>query len=102
MTLAESRSNGRKQRSAAEIAGLARTQAEELLGKPAESVSGVARDGDGWTVTLELVELERIPPTTSLLGSYEVKLDGDGELLGVRRTRRYARNQSDPQEQVDR
>jgi hypothetical protein len=47
-------------------------------------------------VTLELLELERIPDTTSLLGTYEATLDGDGNLLGAHRTRRYPRNQSDP------
>jgi hypothetical protein len=53
-------------------------------------------DGKGWTVTLELLELARIPDTTSLLGTYEATLDADGNLLGAKRTRRYPRNQSDP------
>jgi len=86
-----------KKRSPVEIARAAREQVEELLGREVEAVSGVSRDGTrGWTVALELVELERIPPTTSLLGTYEAKLDGDGGLLEVRRVRRYARNQPDP------
>ena len=59
----------------------------------------MARDGTrGWTVTIELVELERIPETTSLIGSYEAKLDGDGRLVEARRLRRYPRNQADPVE----
>ena len=90
-------STGRKKRSPAEVARLAREQIEELFGKPVESISGVARDGTrGWTVTAELVELERIPDTTTLLGSYEAKLDAGGELLEARRLRRYPRNQADP------
>jgi len=90
-------STGRKKRSPAEVARLAREQIEELFGKPVESISGVARDGTrGWTVTAELVELERIPDTTTLLGSYEAKLDADGELVEARRLRRYPRNQADP------
>ena len=86
--------NGR--RSPAEVAQLARRQVEELFGKPVESISAIARDDDGWTVTLELLELPRIPDTTSLLGSYDARLDGDGDLLEAKRTRRYARNQADP------
>lgn len=75
----------------------ARQQVEELFGKPAEAISGIARNGaHGWTVTVEVVELERIPETTSLLGSYEVHLDGNGTLVEARRLRRYPRNQSDP------
>jgi Gas vesicle synthesis protein GvpO len=82
-----------------ELVGRARQQVEELFGKPVEAVSAFEQsngDGKGWTVTLELLELERIPDTTSLLGTYEATLDGDGNLLGARRVRRYPRNQSDP------
>jgi len=90
-----------KKLSLPQLVGRAREQVEELFGKPVEAVSGFEQtngdgDGDGWTVTLELLELERIPDTTSLLGSYEATLDGDGNLLGAHRTRRYPRNQSDP------
>src|SRR6185503_1747696 len=51
----------------------------QLLGKPVEAVSSFEQsngdgDGKGWTVTLELLELERIPDTTSLLGTYEATL----------------------------
>jgi hypothetical protein len=91
--------NGKK--SPAEVARLARQQVEELFGKSVESVLAVSRDDDGWTVTLELLELPRIPDTTSLLGSYDARLDGDGDLLEARRTRRYARNQADPVQRKD-
>jgi Gas vesicle synthesis protein GvpO len=91
----------RKKLSPPELVGRARAQVEELFGKPVEAVSAFEQangdgNGDGWTVTLELLELERIPETTSLLGTYEATLDADGNLLGARRTRRYPRNQSDP------
>jgi hypothetical protein len=90
-----------KKLSPPELVGRARQQVEELFGKPVEAVSGFEQsngdgDGKGWTVTLELLELERIPDTTSLLGTYEATLDGDGNLLGAKRLRRYPRNQSDP------
>ena len=92
-----------KKLSLPQLVGRAREQIEELFGKPVESVSAFEQsdgDGDGngkgWTVTLELLELPRIPDTTSLLGTYEATLDGDGNLLGAKRTRRYPRNQSDP------
>jgi len=90
-----------KRLSPPQLIGRAREQMEELFGKPVEAVSGFEQsngDGDskGWTVTLELLELERIPDTTSLLGTYEATLDADGNLLGARRVRRYPRNQTDP------
>ena len=93
----------KKNLSPTEVVGRAREQMEELFGKPVESVSGFEQsngdgdgDGKGWTVTLELLELPRIPDTTSLLGTYEATLDADGNLLDARRVRRYPRNQSDP------
>ena len=67
-----------------------------MLGRPVESVLGLeSDDGDGWKVTLEVVELERIPRSTDVLGAYVISLDKDGELMGARRERRYYRNQAD-------
>jgi hypothetical protein len=89
-----SRSNNgrsRKDRSAREVVGEAIKQVHQLIGKPIESVTGMEKDGRDWTVTLEVLELSRIPSTTDVLGSYEVTLDKDGDLTGVQRTRRYPR-----------
>lgn len=74
-----------------EIAERAAEQMQDLIGRRVESVTGLELDGDEWTVTLEVLELERIPSTTDVLGRYEVKLDKEGELLGAQRTRRYPR-----------
>jgi hypothetical protein len=80
-----------------ELADMA-TQARELLrsvrGVEAESVSGIARTPNGWKVTLEVVELRRIPESTDVLASYEVELDGDGKFLGFERGSRYSRSQA--------
>jgi hypothetical protein len=85
-----------------EAVARARAQLEQLLGRPAETISSFSADGSkGWVVTVEVVELERIPESTSLLASYEVKLDGNGELVEARRLRRYSRNQVDPQGKED-
>ena|SRR5438067_7878458 len=74
----------------------AREQIQELLGREVETVSSFEPNGSsGWTVRVEVVELERIPESTSLLGSYEARLDAKGELVACQRVRRYARNQVD-------
>jgi hypothetical protein len=73
----------------------ARRQLQELTGKDAEAVTRLepADEDGGWRVWLEVLELERVPNTTDLLASYELELDGDGELLSYRRVRRYARSE---------
>jgi len=78
----------------ARAAALAREQLEELIARPVEAVSGLARQQDGWAVMLEVVELERVPPTTDILATYRVVLDEHGELMGYERVTRYYRNQA--------
>lgn len=77
----------------AKIIGNARSYVQDFLGKEPESVSGVDRSNGSWSVTVEVVELERVPDTTDVLGSYEVVLDEDGNLVRLERTRRYLRSQ---------
>jgi hypothetical protein len=74
-----------------EIVGDAVEQVQRLIGRPVEAVTGMEKDGREWMVTVEVVELARIPSTTDVLGQYEVTLDRDGELTGARRLRRYPR-----------
>ncbi|MEU4968332.1 gas vesicle protein GvpO [Streptomyces smyrnaeus] len=81
----------------AQVLRSAREAIEELTGLEAETVSSVVRGDDGsWTLHVEVVELRRIPDSVSMLGSYEMTLDADGELTGYRRLRRYERGRADP------
>jgi Gas vesicle synthesis protein GvpO len=96
--VAEQRRNGKGGNglSGREAIERVRQELPALLGRPIEAVLGLERDEDsGWRVTVQVVELSRIPPTTDVLGSYAVTLDRRGELVGYRRNRRYHRNQAD-------
>lgn len=73
----------------------ARELLQELSGAEVEAVSALDRTSAGWRVTLEAVELRRIPDSTDVLATYEVELDGDGDLVRYERRRRYARSQAD-------
>ncbi|MFG2826845.1 gas vesicle protein [Streptomyces sp. NPDC048434] len=66
-----------------------------LISQRVEGVSAVRRTDGGWCVEVDVLELARIPDTTSLLATYEVKLDDDGELLEYYRTHRYRRGAAD-------
>ncbi|MFE2009974.1 gas vesicle protein [Streptomyces sp. NPDC059491] len=80
---------------AAEAMRDAAEQLSQLLGRPPESVSSLKPTEDGWEAVVEVVELERIPDTTSVMGSYRVELNGSGELISYERTRRYSRGKID-------
>ena len=67
-----------------------------LIGHPSDGCSGVVPgEDDGWRVSVDVVEVPRIPDTTSLLATYEVDLAADGSLRGYRRVRRYRRGAAD-------
>jgi len=70
-------------------------QLKELLGRAPESVSAVQPTEDGWQADVEVLELERVPGTTSVMATYRVVLDKEGELVAYERTRRYTRGQID-------
>jgi hypothetical protein len=81
----------RKKLKPMQLAQRARRQLSELTGHSIEAISGLEPDEDHWRITLELVELARVPRASDVLGSYEVVVDADGDLLGYRRLRRYVR-----------
>ncbi|MCU1422540.1 MAG: gas vesicle protein [Solirubrobacterales bacterium] len=79
-----------------ELAQQAREQVAEMTGLQSGTVTGLDRGGDDrWVVTVEVVELERIPNTMDVMGTFEVTLSEDGELVGLRRRGRRRRSQTD-------
>lgn len=78
----------------AEVITTARAQFEFLTSRTVDSVSSIRQREGGWAVCLEVVELERIPASTSILGTYEALVDRDGSVIEYERVRRYHRNQA--------
>ncbi len=100
--MAEQRSGSRRNGSSSAVSGpeaIARVRRDlpQMLGRPIESILGIERGGDrnGWELTVQVVELSRIPHSTDVLGDYWVTVDREGELLAYGRRRRYHRNQPD-------
>lgn len=73
----------------------AKTHLRDLRGAEAEAVSSVRRTRDGWRVALDVVEVHRIPDSTDVLGTYELDLDDDGELITLERTGRFYRSEAE-------
>ncbi|WP_405554091.1 gas vesicle protein [Streptomyces canus] len=82
-----------------EVLRNARTQLAELTGMTAENVSSFEQTEDGWSLEIEVLELSRVPDTMSLMASYQVELDPEGQLTGYRRVRRYERGRADAHRQ---
>jgi hypothetical protein len=80
-----------------ELLDAARSEVREITGRRVETVSGLRRDGDEktWVVSVEVLEMERVPSTMDLLASYDVTLSEDGDVLGFERRRRYHRAAAD-------
>jgi hypothetical protein len=57
--------------------------------------TGVRPEEDGWSVLVDVVELERVPSTTSVMATYRVDVDADGALTGYERLRRFTRGSVD-------
>jgi hypothetical protein len=88
------RSGGRKRLKPLQLAQLAAKQLQQISGRPVNGVTGLERADEGWRVSVDLVEISRIPPSTDVLGSYEVVVDDDGDLLRYERIRRFIRGQA--------
>jgi hypothetical protein len=59
------------------------------------AATGVRREQDGWSVLVDVVELERIPSTTSVMATYRVDIDRSGSMSGYERLRRFTRGSVD-------
>jgi hypothetical protein len=85
----------RPELSGVQLVAEARRQLAEITGMEAGAVTALERsDDDGWKLTVELLELSRIPRAADVLGVYDVTLDGSGKLMGYRRVRRYSRGET--------
>lgn len=93
---AKARSIGRRKgevAGAAAIAEHAKAELASITSLDVDHVSAVVQEPDGWHVTVDLVELRRIPASTDVLAAYEAVLGPTGILMSYHRKRRYFRDQ---------
>ncbi|MFC7494235.1 MULTISPECIES: gas vesicle protein [unclassified Nocardioides] len=83
----------------AQVALVGAQQLVDLTGKEFEGIVGIAKDDDGWTIQVEVLEMRRIPTTTDVLAVYDVTVDQSGDLTGYRRVDRYVRGSAGEERQ---
>ena len=77
-----------------ELLEQAKSQLSEVTGLKPITISEVFKNERGWHVSLDMLELSRIPSATDILGEYEVVLDNEGNLLSFERKRTRIRCQA--------
>ncbi|MGW3998813.1 gas vesicle protein GvpO [Amycolatopsis sp. NPDC004772] len=81
---------------AADAIRAAKDQFAMVTGLTPHAVTGIRGRGDGgWSVLVDVVELARIPDSTSVMATYRVDVDADGELGACERLRRFTRGATD-------
>ena len=68
-----------------ELVERAREELSKLTGLELSSTLGAVKDGNGWRVSVELIEKHSIPDALDILATYEVTMDDDGNVLGFNR-----------------
>lgn len=80
-------------KSPVDIIASVRRVLDDLGGLDVERVTGVEADDDSWRVTVEVVEVRRIPDTADVLAKYEVTMSKSGQFRGYRQIGHRLRSQ---------
>ena len=76
-----------------EVLERAKSQLADTTGLKPIAVTRASKNGDGWHIGLEMLEMARIPTSTDVLGDYDVDLSEDGCVLRFERKRTRLRGQ---------
>ncbi|MGC9666482.1 gas vesicle protein GvpO [Planosporangium sp. 12N6] len=80
----------------AQVARVAMREFVEFTGLDPAAMTGARPDGDGWSLLVDVTELERIPATSSVMATYRIDTDRSGHIVSYERLRRFSRNATDP------
>jgi Gas vesicle synthesis protein GvpO len=58
-------------------------------------VSGMDKDAGGWRLTVEMIELDRIPEAQGIVGAYDVRVSDEGDLVTWHRMGLRRRDETD-------
>jgi Gas vesicle synthesis protein GvpO len=78
---------------AGEVVRRAQDELERIVGEKPERVIGFAHSDGHWSVTLEVVDMRRVPDSTDVLAIYELVFDDERNLVSLAQQRRYRRSQ---------
>jgi hypothetical protein len=82
-----------------ELAERARLQLAEVTGFKPVAVVGSYNDAEGWHVSVDMLEMARLPESTDILGTYLVLLDEEGNMVKFEKKRTRLRSESYEEEE---
>ena len=71
----------------------AKRQLAEVTGFQPVAAGASYRDAKGWHVSVDMLEMARLPDSTDLLGTYVVELDQEGSMVRFEKKRSRLRGQ---------
>lgn len=74
-----------------DVAERAKRQLAEVTGFKPVAAIGSYRDAKGWHISVDMLEMARLPDSTDLLGTYEVDLDEEGNMVRFEKRRAHLR-----------
>jgi len=73
------------------VSRAALTEVAELIGKDAEKVVALRRDGEVWVLDVDVVDMRPVPQSADFMATYRLRLDEAGNVLELHRVRRFVR-----------
>jgi hypothetical protein len=82
-----------------ELAEQAKEQLAQMTGFKPFAIVGSYKDEEGWHITVDVVELTRIPEATDVIGTYVALLDENGDMMKFEKKRSRLRGDSYEEEE---
>ena len=71
----------------------AKKQVAAVTGLKPVAVAAAFKDAQGWHISVDMLEMSRIPDSTDVLGTYEVLVDEEGNMVQFERKRTRIRGE---------
>jgi len=78
----------------AELAERAKEQLAQVTGFTPVAVVGSYKDEEGWHVSVDVLEMARLPESTDVVGTYVAVLDENGDMVKFDKMRSRLRGES--------
>ena len=76
------------------LAERAKEQLAEVTGFSPVAAVGGFKDEEGWHISVDVLEMARLPESTDIIGTYEVVLDPEGNMVKFEKKRSRLRGES--------